>query len=166
MISKERLEELIEQGATIYELYMNKNILEIQLKTDWFVMQDGLYERKLSKHPFRSWQIGNLYETKEDAEFVREFGCIERTERLELPTWEEGKAEHCKFNTPNGSSYLLTTRIMTGYSIEKENPYIIRIQKLGECESFIDFEYTKENYTLACRKAKELFLGNNDQNAT
>ena len=149
MITKQRLEELIEQGATIYELYMNKNILEIQLKNDWFVMADGLYERKLSKHPFRSWWISNLYETKEDAEFVREFGCITRTERLELPTWEEWKQddEFC-FLDKDGFNWDM---------------YVDGDNEILMCNGYrhFNFENNKENYTLACRKAKELFLGEN-----
>lgn len=152
MIEKERLEELIEQGATVYELYMNKNILEIQLKTDWFVMQDGLYERKLSKHPFRSWQIGNLYETKEDAEFVREFGCIERTENLKLLPYEEicdGCGYDFVFSTPNHCR-------VTMFIGENE---IFMYKGISSCWSW---ELTKENYTLACGKCKELFLGENN----
>lgn len=151
MISKERLEELIEQGSTIYELYMNKNILEIQLKNDWFVIDDGLYERKLSKHPFRSWWISNLYETKEDAEFVREFGCIERTERLELPTWEEfiEKEEVIFYSKSNQKTFI--SIIGTKYLV---------VERLFE--RYFTGELTKENYTIACRKAKELFLGENN----
>ena len=148
MIKKKRLKELIEQSATIYELYMNKNILEIQLKNDWFVIDDGLYERKLSKHSFRSWWISNLYETKEDAEFVKEFGCIERTERLELPTWEEFlKLENIhSFKSKNNQIVVLFRDGNTIY-LEDENWNILRKS------------LTKENYTEACRKAKELFLG-------
>lgn len=179
MISKERLEELIEQSATIYELYMNKNILEIQLKNDWFVIDDGLYERKLSKHPFRSWWISNLYETKEDAEFVREFGCITRTERLELPTWQqiENIIEQKKKFGLNHSDRVLA-RIITNDSI-----YYFKLCKdldlftfelkqtyIGEdlCEQLTSRfpvglgKATKSNYEKACRKCKELFLGGSD----
>lgn len=154
MITKERLEELIKQGTTIYELYMNKNILEIQLKNDWYVMGDGLYERKLSKHPFRCWQIGNLYETKEDAEFVREFGCIERTERLEFPIYEDIKeGQPYRFNfTSNGKHYNFFTSVLLIELLEvNENENLT--------EQLICKTSNKENYILACRKAKELFLG-------
>ena len=161
MISKERLEELIEQGATIYELYMNKNIIEIQLKNDWFVMRDGLYEAKLGKHPFRSWWISNLYETKEDAEFVREFGCIERTERLELPTWEElfkeDRVLDCytqEFGIVKNRSFIGV--VLLGVDFTNE---IVEVS-IGSDQIFCEL-LTKENYTLACRKAKELFLKGN-----
>lgn len=162
MISKERLEELIEQGATIYELYMNKNIIEIQLKNGWFVMQDGLYEAKLGKHPFRSWWISNLYETKEDAEFVREFGCIERTERLKLPTWEEFN-EMSSFIFENKDGINLEMAI---WCCDREDLQIktIKITNLNDWNiRLFEQPLTKENYTLACRKAKELFLGEKNE---
>jgi hypothetical protein len=144
MITKERLEELIEQGATIYELYMNNNIIEIQLKNDWYVMRDGLYEAKLGKHPFRSWWISNLYETKEDADFVREFGCIERTERLELPTWEEF------WNS--GQTIWFTGKDGGQYGLSQYNREILLN------DSYIGY-LDKESYYKACRKCKEIFLG-------
>lgn len=176
MISKERLEELIEQGATIYELYMNKNILEIQLKNDWYVIDDGLYERKLSKHPFRSWWISNLYETKEDAEFIREFGCIEKPQYLKFPNWKQVESfmEYMRKFGLNHSDRVLS-RIITSDSI-----YYFKLCKdldlftfelkqtyIGEdlCEQLTSRfpvglgKATKENYTIACRKVKELFLG-------
>ena len=154
MISKERLEELIEQGATIYELYMNKNIIEIQLKNDWFVMRDGLYEAKLGKHPFRSWWISNLYETKEDAEFVREFGCIERTERLELPTWEEFKNKKTKHVCFMGKDTFCFFEL---YEDKQKNRLILLDH---DCDyEYFNEELTKENYTTACGLCKEFFLG-------
>ena len=154
MITKERLEELIEQGATIYELYMNKNIIEIQLKNDWFVMRDGLYEAKLGKHPFRSWWISNLYETKEDAEFVREFGCIERTERLELPTWEEFKNKKTKHVCFMGKDTFCFFEL---YEDKQKNRLILLDH---DCDyEYFNEELTKENYTTACGLCKEFFLG-------
>lgn len=162
MISKERLEELIEQSATIYELYMNKNILEIQLKNNWFVIDDGLYERKLSKHSFRSWWISNLYETKEDAEFVKEFGCIERTERLELPTWEELFKQDRLLDCYTQEFCIVKNRsfigvVLLGVDFTNE---IVEVS-IGSDKLFVE-ELTKENYTIACRKCKELFLGGSD----
>lgn len=100
-----------------------------------------------------------LENTENPLVWEKEFGCIERTERLELPTWEEDVRKDILFSASGGIRYVFMNKIKTGYSIEKENPYIIRIQKIGECDNFIDYEHTKENYTLACRKAKELFLG-------
>ena len=146
MITKERLEELIEQEATVYELYI-KDILQVKLEKDYFVINGGLYK---SRYAFRTWWLKDLYETREDAEFVKEFGCIERTERLELPTWEEflklGKIY--SFKSKNNQIVVLFIDGNTIY-LEDENWNILREP------------LTKENYTLACRKAKELFLKGN-----
>lgn len=175
MITKERLEELIEQGATIYELYMNKNIIEIQLKNDWYVMRDGLYEAKLGKHAFRSWWISNLYETKEDAEFVKEFGCIEKINYLQLPTYQqiENLIEQKKKFGLNHSDRVLA-RIITNDSIyyfklcKDLDVFTFQLKQnyIGDdlCEQIRDKfpivlgKATKDNYIKACRKAKELFL--------
>lgn len=96
----------------------------------------------------------------------KEFGCIERTERLELPTWEEldKKKEHyISFTTKGWTKCWLAIdmpykndfgKILITYADTDNKYYIIYDKRL-----------TKENYTLACRKAKELFLrGENDTN--
>ena len=172
MISKERLEELIEQEATIWAVYDEDRMEQIKLIVRMMGVSVDEYNKLHDCEPMLYSQfcgvfrdicpISWLFETKEDAEWHKEFGCIERTERLELPTWEEDVCKDILFSALGGTRYIFMKKIKTGYSIEKENPYIIRIQKIGECDNFIDYEYTKENYTLACRKAKELFLGGGD----
>ena len=99
MITKERLEELIEQEATVWcvsELH-GSNKLKLHNKdvkdSDCFhisktlLLSDSIEfydEKETYRVPFQL-----LFETKEDAEWHVEFKCIERPERLELPTWEE-----------------------------------------------------------------------------
>jgi hypothetical protein len=157
MIEKERLKELIEQGAIIYELFENKNINQIQLENNWTVLNGGLYK---DINYIRSFWIGDLFETKEEAEWHKEFGCIERTERLELPTWEElGKKKEHYIN--------FTTKGWTKCWLEIYMPYKNDFGKILITYADTDNKYyivydkrlTKENYTLACRKCKELFLG-------
>jgi hypothetical protein len=99
--------------------------------------------------------ISWLFETKEDAEWHKEFGCIERTERLELPTWEEFQNvdDICFVCVKTGT----TVRVFNwGFNGE-----IYISDEWGISETF---EYSKEGYTLACRKAKELFLGQSNDN--
>ena len=149
MIEKKRLEELIEQGATIWGVYdysystnkPNKKVEQINLDEfchyykdiDEFIMFQG---------------DSMFFETEEEAEWHKEFGCIERTERLELPTWEEFKNDgEFSFLDKQGFEWDL-------YSPDDET----RISLVGGYDHY-EFDYTKENYTLACRKAKELFLG-------
>lgn len=155
MIEKRRLEELIKQGATIYcPYYMYYD--GVELDNQDYVDDEFLYifrqvwkkESSYDKFPFKC-----LFETREDAEWYREFGSIERTERLELPTWEEVSRD--LENAPVGNYVIKSS---DGWSLEyvKYNETVI-----GLYSEYVwsEWEATKENYSLACRKAKELFLG-------
>jgi hypothetical protein len=98
--------------------------------------------------------LDKLFETKEDAEWHREFGCIERTERLELPTWEEFsklKANHIRFISKKGAICRIE-----GFCDDK-NGFIDVVS--GGYSMLMVSDYSKETYIKACRKAKELFLG-------
>ena len=100
------------------------------------------------------------FDTKEEAEWQIEFGNITRTETLELPTWEDlqSKTEHyIRFNTKRWTKCWLAIdmpykndvgKILITYADTDNNYHIIYDKRL-----------TKENYTRACRKCKELFLG-------
>jgi hypothetical protein len=153
MITKERLEELIEKGVTIYEAKYGK-INSISLKNKIRFISDKFSAIVFEPRPNEKYNhhkyFDKLFETLEEAEWHIEFGCIERTERLELPTWEEiQKYERFDFKDKYNHSYTLhyisgfKTLAISGWSTEYYAPA------------------TKENYTLACRKAKELFLGEN-----
>ena len=151
MIDKKRLEELIEQGATIWGVYdytysydkPNKKVEHINL--DMFYH----YYKDIEEFIMRQGDYCNLFETEEEAEWYRDFGCIEKIERLELPTWEEFEEKkfiwffdsyhkHCCLHYLNCNNKIF-------------------INNDGEVIEIGDF--TKENYILACRQAKELFLG-------
>ena len=164
MISKERLEELIEQGATIY----SNEYGEIQLKkeNDLSLYENGqnnyiLYALEPNKKYHNEIFDEDLFETEEEAKWFAEFGCIERTERLELPTWEEISSD--LKDVPAGT-YVIKEFDDVSLEYIKYNEVFIGIYK-GDYE-WKEWEATKENYTLACRKAKELFLNgvNNDTN--
>lgn len=160
MITEERLKELIEQGATIYNVCWNQ-VFEEKLMSNHFV---GIADDRVSlMQRYNGYEqdlvdyIDNLYETKEEAEWQAEFGNIERVERLVLPTWEEFETTKIsvKFFNKN-KEYLMyvfvknkntnNCRIII-YADDREQDWIVFEQPL-----------TKENYTKACRKAKELFL--------
>lgn len=161
MISKERLEELIEQGATIY----SNEYGEIQLikENDLSLYENGqnnyiLYALEPNKKYHNEIFDEDLFETEEEAKWFAEFGCVERTERLELPTWEEFNKwdKSIKFynNSTKYSMYVFIKNKST------KNCRIIIYADNGE-QDWLVFEQplTQENYILACRKAKELFLG-------
>ena len=151
MISKERLEELIEQGATIY----SNEYGEIQLikENDLSLYENGqnnyiLYALEPNKKYHNEIFDEDLFETEEEAKWFAEFGCVERTEKLELPTWEE--FEEKKFVWFFNSYHKCCLHYLNCNNK-------IFINNGDEVIEIGDF--TKENYTIACRKAKELFLG-------
>lgn len=145
MIEKSRLEELIEQGANVYEIVYSYNgdiVCEYDLKNLPTYYKTNL-EHFLDLH--------TVFETIEDAKWHKEFGCIERTERLELPTWEE-----FKLREPYNYFIFTSKDMQYGLGIGAYYREII-INNNGSV--LFQEKFTKENYTLACRKAKELFLG-------
>lgn len=175
MITEEKLRELLKQGATIYGKYRDYVLKNSEYKSSdfWYRRTVEIRDNKLHYTYEDSdyyedcdvWiELEDLFETQEQAEWHKEFGNITRTEKLKLPTWEEAQKKlEVEICAPKGKKYLLQTKIITGYSCERENPYIIRIDRIGYANSQIDFEYTKENYIEACRLAKKLFLGGDDE---
>ena len=90
-----------------------------------------------------------------DLEWHKEFGNRTRTERLELPTWEEFEEKKFVwfFDSYHKGCCL--------HYLNCSNKIFVNVG--GEVIEIGDL--TKENYTLACRKCKELFLGgDNDTN--
>ena len=160
MISKERLEELIKQGATIYstdtKMYGLVKWLELENKLERLEFnKDGEVKLFIIDNGWWHWfNLKDLYEDLEDVKWHKEFGCIERTERLELPTWEEISRD--LKDVPAGT-YVIKEFDDVSLEYIKYNEVFIGIYK-GDYE-WKEWEATKENYTLACRKAKELFLG-------
>ena len=156
MIEKKRLEELIEQGATIYEVkYNNINPVSLTNKIRFIsekypvIVFEPRPNEKYKHHKY----FDKLFETKEEAEWHKEFGCIERTETLELPTWEEFiEMEEVCFWKKNHRQTVI--RVLGTKYIAVETSY----------ERFFIGDLTKESYIKACRKAKELFLGKQEVN--
>ena len=149
MISKERLEEIIKNKGVVwvYSTYSKPyRILPITFNG----------EREINPHTFcLNWNVKNIFETKEDAEWYKEFSCIERTERLELPTWEEFDQSEklIRFIGKFGQK----CKIDGYFNLDLQSGFI-DVTENGSSQINLP-EYNKENYILACRKAKELFLG-------
>ena len=146
MITRERLKELIEKGTSV-RLYRNCGwIIDSLYPKKWknyYLWDEGVYR---DDYGFISYK--DLFENIEDAQWHKEFGNIVRTERLELPTWEEFiEKEEVGFYQKYGKNTAIKI-IGTKYLV------------VETCfERYYMGDLTKENYTLACRKAKELFLG-------
>lgn len=155
MITKERLEELIEQGATIY-VYNRKYIGCCSLKNAFDCDDEILYLD--DKDDGEIEYLTNLFETKEDAEEYAEFGNITRTEKLTLPSWEEFSKwdKSVKFyNKQNKySMYVFVKNKNTNncriiiYADDGEQDWIVFQQPLS-----------KENYDEARRLCVKLFKG-------
>ena len=161
MITKERLEELIKQGAMIYEVkYQNINPVSLTNKVRFISDKNKVivFEPRADEKYLHHKYLKNLFETQEEAEWHKEFGCIERTERLEFPLYEnikEGQPYKCGF-VANGKHYQFFASVLL---IE-----LLEMSEYEYCdEQLICQHSTKENYILACRKCKELFLGGDDE---
>ena len=102
------------------------------------------------------YDIKYLFENKEEFDWLLEFGNIQRTETLSLPTWEDmqNKIQSNGFGNKviaNFDSYVfeykksLNLQVVIGINLGSETLYY--------------GDLTKENYLEACRLAKKLFLG-------
>ena len=154
MITKERLEELIKEKATIFVITRQTFIAGVSN----FI---GIEKQKLSKENnigkdntlyWRDMGIAELeylFETKEKAEFALKYKRIPRTEYLDLPDWEE-----------------IHYKLDLDFIDKNKNKLVFRVR-----ENFIDIindkkkriygydNATKENYISACLLCKKLFLG-------
>lgn len=158
MINEQRLKELIHKNISIYgidyERCLQSNIVEILIRNLRYSSSNDNYQYLSSKDGdcyLYEFFDEDLYETKEDAEFAKEFKNIKRTEILNLPTFEElKKFERFDFKAKDGHRY--TIHFISGFSTLAITG-IIKNEYYGEA--------TKENYLEACRIAKNLFIGEN-----
>ena len=163
MISEERLKELIEQEATIYEVkYHNINPVKLTHETQ-IIGKIGYIKLKPipnEKYLYRKY-FKNLYETKDQAEWERDFKRIGRTEYLDLPSWEELQPKIKDLEVYHGYLIAFNSR----FAMEYENGFIDQIclyQNQPPYESW-NWNAGKENYIKACGIAKRLFLGEEEK---
>lgn len=156
MITEKRLEELIEQGATIYTSRFNKPE-KYKLYKDYFIDKDKLCACNKSHTAIDCViKLDKLFETEEDAEWYLEFGNITRTETLKLPKWEEFNEEE---------QWLIFNNGLLIYAISNEDKIVIfKLDNIPPYLSYqehilYEFEHTKKGYTEACKLCKKLFLG-------
>ncbi len=158
MITKERLEQLIEKGAIIWVCCWGK-LKELDL--------DGLEYMDIEKDEIcyedtfgccRTTDLNHLFETKEDAEEYAEFGNITKTERIELPSWEEFKTTETitKFFNKD-TNYSLYVYVKN----KNTNNCKIMIRADNGEQEWWEFQkpLTRENYNEARRLCVKLFKG-------
>lgn len=153
-ISKERLEELIRQKATIYSTHWQEEVdLSLPCEINELEYGDRVITRLVvfedDEHA-PSYMLDSLTEDIEGAKWDMRFKRIPRTDYLDLPTWEEFiEKEEVGFYQKYGR-YTSIKILGTKYIVVETS-----------FERYYTGELTKENYTRACEKARELFLGEN-----
>ena len=161
MISKQRLTELIEQGATIWCPYYMFDEEGIQLDNKDYIDGEILYVvNEVWKDNFRKQplKLEYLFETEEDARWELEMTAT-RTETLRLPTWEEVKNKKFHF------SYLINVKGLYLYI----NIYNFTKKFEIYCNHGVysyDYKFNrtfdlrdKEQYKTACKLCLRLFKG-------
>lgn len=165
MITKERLEELIEQGATIYEIKKDFYIVDPSEIVKIEKIKSHLLKEFLDSHlEFNEWHGGTdrlykeLFETKEEADFALRYKRIPKIEYLDLPTWEE-------FITKDKTTTFYKNQVKYQMYIFVKNKNTdnckIIIYADDNSQDWIVFEkpLTKENYIEACKLCLRLFKG-------
>ena len=158
MISKKRLEELIEKGATIwvkgsafifkFELNKTYYIEDNYLMQSYCEFDDDVVIKTLG-------DLQDIFETEEDAKWELEMTAT-YADTLKL-------ANYTDFENENGDRvfYHKGTTYKLSLWWASDNTKIIRVTWRGEDGFGWLFEkpLTKENYIEACKLAKKLFLG-------
>lgn len=159
MITKERLEQLIEQDSTIYGIDDRWDIVEVReldSKQLYYSSSNDNFQYMFDDCGVVEFFEDELFETKEDAEEYAEFGNITRTERLELPSWEENLqcakiiygTQKNEYNNHCFQYELLVSKNEIGV-----------LQLYPECKDYFWKKKTRENYNEARRLCKKLYLG-------
>lgn len=176
-INKERLEELIKQGesAPIFCTVWNSDYGEVVLddkseicygyydKEHKKIANTFLYALTLYDNEYHDicLEDTDFFETEEEMDWYLEFGEIQRTETLSLPSWEEVNKQNSwvfRFVDADGDRCKIE-----GYYNPNLRSGFIDVVKAGTGMTDLP-EYNKENYIKACRLAKKLFLGEETQN--
>lgn len=156
-MTKERLEELMRFGATIYNPDGNEIQLINSKETRYYISDSGYlhicYLEKFEHHWDDRWldiyiKINELYETKEQALWYKKT-YAERTERFEPPMWENIKHYYCFNFVVNNCSRCFVV----------DKGHYITIDDDGAGYIFEEYasDVTKENYEKACEIVRDLF---------
>ena len=150
------LEEQLKNKQEELDFSININRNKKRLYNIWVKINKRCFNESCEEYK----NYGGRGITIEEAEWYKEFGCIERTERLELPTYEWTQPKEDEQDVYY-SFYNYKHELM-GIRVTKQKIALYKNYNHIELPSIIDiFDNTQENYTLACRKAKELFLRGN-----
>ena len=179
MINAEELKELIEKEATIYNIQCDKLVRKINFadksegtyvvgEIESINSSDFVLELNNENENVFAWTLQQLYKTKSEAEFVAKYKNIERTETLDLPTWEEAEIDKLVEISKqiNNCWYLIKSftdkknNEMFEFSLSKDDDQFY-LSVNNEDSSYKDLFYnllTYENYLKACELCKKLFI--------
>lgn len=166
MISKERLQELIEQETIVYT--NNSGYNELQLKKDKFHIA-----RELLMFDYKDFciPIKDIYETKKDADFILKYHKT-KTLKFEPPTWKEFLATRDENSfahwscgdicvvmvEENNEKGILKT--YNQFEVDIFNDYDSKSRRFDYCiiQSY-GIDTREETYYKALEYAQKLFLG-------
>lgn len=156
MIEKERLEELIKQKAIIWGVYDYSYSIDKPNKKVEYINLDEFnhYYKDVDEFIMYQGDYSELFETEEEAEWHKEFGCIEKVERLWFPTWESVYNDLKDYK--NGDFYILDN---DHFSFVYNKGHITSQLFLYTHNEKFNWNANKENYYKACKLAKKIFLG-------
>lgn len=159
-ITKKRLHELIKQKGMIYwitnrrvRLVFDLSLAKIQIRDLDCVIDYPLLNNSIWCIPYKE-----LTDSKDDVDWYQEFGKVEITKELVLPTWEEVENMN-KFIVCEIDDWY---RLMVHFPQEIDETGFIGIDAGGNCEIYHWDGANKENYTLACRQFVKIFKGERD----
>lgn len=141
-MTKERLEELHKQGATIIRVTgqgLSKTISKFYLDPS-------------REYYFDDYDLSIVYETEEHYKWQRKT-YAERIERFEPPMWEDFKERYCFAFNVNFGKYTVCYTLDVDKRLDED--WAISIDRSGD---IIHKGYaTKENYEKACEIFRKLF---------
>ena len=162
MITKERLEELLEENSTIYTTY-GGYVSEINLDfLSDYIEGNYLFEANLVAQEINHIQytFNILFETKEDAKFASKYQNISRIDYLNLPTYEEFIKNYQSFGDdliPDEKCVIFTCKdgVYSLYACDNE----IWVGKDTDGSVMFHKELNRDNYIEACDICVKLFKG-------
>lgn len=165
MINREELEQMIENGETIYNIneFDDNKIESLELNDKYKVEFDDVHKEytlnyRYNKNVYDWYLLKDLYKTEEEAEWILDTHDT-RIERFEPPTWEEFKSDKLdsyEFSTPKHRKFT----IGKAHCVDFVN-WFVYVKYDDEYEHLFYQPLTKENYTKAVMLARRLFKGEN-----
>lgn len=156
MITKERLEKLINKEASVWVISEDDEVFLYKFsKTECIGMLIWYKD-----YACVSIWPETCFETKEDAEFALKYQNIQRTDHLNLPTYEEFIKDYRTL----GENLILDekcvmfnckTNVYSLYAADEE----IWIGREIDGVALFHEDLNKENYIKACELCRKLFLG-------